>query len=253
MEAMTDQLRSMFANLGTSKKQHRTLPIKEAFKLLTDEEAGKLLNEDDIKIQAIHNVEQNGIVFLDEIDKIAARHEGGSGGEVSRQGVQRDLLPLVEGTTVNTKYGMVRTDHILFIASGAFHLAKPSDLIPELQGRFPIRVELDSLSVEDFEAILVGTDASLVKQYQALLETEGVRLKFSPDGIRKIAEIAFAVNEKTENIGARRLYTVTEKLLEDVSFAADKHTSQPVAIDAAYVDAALSDIAENQDLSRYVL
>jgi ATP-dependent HslUV protease ATP-binding subunit HslU len=254
MEEMTDQIRSVFANLGAGKKQHRKLKIKEAMKLLTDEEAGKLLNDDEVKTLAIHNVEQNGIVFLDEIDKIAARNEGGGGGgEVSRQGVQRDLLPLVEGTTVNTKFGMIRTDHILFIASGAFHLAKPSDLIPELQGRFPIRVELDSLSVEDFEAILIGTDASLVKQYQALLETEGVRLEFSTEGIRRMAEIAFSVNEKTENIGARRLYTVIEKLLEEVSFAAGNHAGKPVTIDAAYVNEALGEVAQNEDLSRYVL
>jgi ATP-dependent HslUV protease ATP-binding subunit HslU len=253
MEEMTDQIRSVFANLGAGKKQHRKLKIKEAMKLLSDEEAGKLLNEDELKTLAIHNVEQNGIVFLDEIDKIAARNEGGGGGEVSRQGVQRDLLPLVEGTTVNTKFGMVRTDHILFIASGAFHLAKPSDLIPELQGRFPIRVELDSLSVEDFEAILVGTDASLVKQYQALLQTEGVQLEFTPAGIRRMAEIAYTVNEKTENIGARRLYTVIEKLLEEVSFAAGNHTGKPVTIDAEYVNTALGEVAQNEDLSRYVL
>jgi ATP-dependent HslUV protease ATP-binding subunit HslU len=253
MEEMTDQIRSVFANLGTGKKQHRKLKIKEAMKLLSDEEAGKLLNEDELKTLAIQNVEQNGIVFLDEIDKIAARNEGGGGGEVSRQGVQRDLLPLVEGTTVNTKFGMVRTDHILFIASGAFHLAKPSDLIPELQGRFPIRVELDSLSVEDFEAILIGTDASLVKQYQALLQTEGVQLEFTPAGIRRMAEIAYTVNEKTENIGARRLYTVIEKLLEEVSFAAGNHTGKPVTIDAEYVNTALGEVAQNEDLSRYVL
>ena len=253
MEDMTDQIRSVFANLSQSKKIHRKLRIKEAMKLLVDEEAGKLLNDDDVKTLAVQNVEQNGIVFLDEIDKIAARNEGGGGGEVSRQGVQRDLLPLVEGTTVNTKYGMIRTDHILFIASGAFHLAKPSDLIPELQGRFPIRVELDSLSVEDFEAILVGTDASLVKQYQALLETEGVKLEFTPEGIRRMAEIAFSVNEKTENIGARRLYTVIEKLLEEVSFAAGNHTAAPLKIDAAYVNQALGEVAKSEDLSRYIL
>jgi len=252
MEDMTDQIRSVFANLSQSKKVHRKLRIKEAMKLLVDEEAAKLLNDDDVKTLAVQNVEQNGIVFLDEIDKIAARNEGG-GGEVSRQGVQRDLLPLVEGTTVNTKYGMIRTDHILFIASGAFHLAKPSDLIPELQGRFPIRVELDSLSVEDFEAILIGTDASLVKQYQALLETEGVKLNFTPEGIRRMAEIAFSVNEKTENIGARRLYTVIEKLLEEVSFAAGKHTATPLTIDAAYVNQALGEVAQSEDLSRYIL
>jgi len=253
MEDMTDQIRSVFANLSQSKKVHRKLRIKEAMKLLVDEEAAKLLNDDDVKTLAVQNVEQNGIVFLDEIDKIAARNEGGGGGEVSRQGVQRDLLPLVEGTTVNTKYGMIRTDHILFIASGAFHLAKPSDLIPELQGRFPIRVELDSLSVEDFEAILIGTDASLVKQYQALLETEGVKLNFTPEGIRRMAEIAFSVNEKTENIGARRLYTVIEKLLEEVSFAAGKHTATPLTIDAAYVNQALGEVAQSEDLSRYIL
>jgi ATP-dependent HslUV protease ATP-binding subunit HslU len=253
MEEMTDQIRSVFANMGGSKKHHRKLKIREAMKVLTDEEAGKLLNDDEVKTLAIKNVEQNGIVFLDEIDKIAARNEGGGGGEVSRQGVQRDLLPLVEGTTVNTKFGMVRTDHILFIASGAFHLARPSDLIPELQGRFPIRVELDSLSVEDFEAILVGTDASLVKQYQALLETEGVHLDFNPEGIRRMAEIAFSVNEKTENIGARRLYTVIEKLLEEVSFAAGNHAAKPITIDAAYVNTALGEVAKDEDLSRYVL
>lgn len=232
MEEMTEQIRGMFANLGTGKKVRRKVSIKEALKLLSDEEAAKLLNDDEVKTLAIHNVEQNGIVFLDEIDKIAARSEGSGGGEVSRQGVQRDLLPLVEGTTVNTKYGMIKTDHILFIASGAFHLAKPSDLIPELQGRLPIRVELDSLSVEDFEAILVSTDASLTKQYQALLGTEGVELDFTSAGIRRLAEIAYSVNEKTENIGARRLYTVLEKLLEEVSFSAGTHGAEKVTIDA---------------------
>jgi ATP-dependent HslUV protease ATP-binding subunit HslU len=253
MEDMTEQIRSMFANLGGGKKSRRKLKVKEALKLLTDEEAGKMLNDEEVKTKAVQNVEQNGIVFLDEIDKITSRNNEGSGGEVSRQGVQRDLLPLVEGTTINTKYGMVKTDHILFIASGAFHLAKPSDLIPELQGRFPIRVELDSLSVKDFEAILVATDASLVKQYQALLATEDVQLDFAEDGIRRLAEIAFAVNEKTENIGARRLYTVIEKLLEDVSFAAGNHAGQSVTIDAAYVDRALGEVAQDEDLSRYVL
>ncbi|WP_153098842.1 ATP-dependent protease ATPase subunit HslU [Paraburkholderia hayleyella] len=253
MEDMTEQIRSMFANIGGGKKALRKMKVKEALKLLTDEEAARMLNDEEVKARAVQNVEQNGIVFLDEIDKIASRSEGGGGGEVSRQGVQRDLLPLVEGTTINTKYGMVKTDHILFIASGAFHLAKPSDLIPELQGRFPIRVELDSLSVKDFEAILVATDASLVKQYQALLETEDVHLDFADDGIRRLAEIAFSVNEKTENIGARRLYTVIEKLLEEVSFAADKHAGQTVSIDAAYVDQALNEVADNEDLSRYVL
>jgi len=252
MEEMTEQIRSMFANIGGGKKTRRKVKIKEALKLLTDEEASKMVNDEEIKTKAVQNAEQNGIVFLDEIDKIAARNETG-GGEVSRQGVQRDLLPLVEGTTINTKYGMVKTDHILFIASGAFHLAKPSDLIPELQGRFPIRVELDSLTVEDFESILVRTDASLVKQYQALLETEDVHLDFADDGIRRLAEIACAVNEKTENIGARRLYTVIEKLLEEVSFSAGKHSGQTVKIDAQYVDAALNEIADDEDLSRYVL
>ena len=253
MEEMTEQIRSMFSNLGSGKKQRRKVKIKEALKLLTDEEAAKMLNDEEVKTKAVQNVEQNGIVFLDEIDKITSRNNEGSGGEVSRQGVQRDLLPLVEGTTVNTKYGMVKTDHILFIASGAFHLAKPSDLIPELQGRFPIRVELDSLSVEDFEAILDATDASLVKQYQALLATEDVQLEFAADGIRRLAEIAYAVNEKTENIGARRLYTVIEKLLEEVSFSAGNHAGECVTIDATYVDRALGEVAQNEDLSRYVL
>ncbi|MFK4440494.1 ATP-dependent HslUV protease ATP-binding subunit HslU [Caballeronia udeis] len=252
MEEMTDQIRSMFANIGGGKKTQRKVKVKDALKMLTDEEAGKLLNDEEVKTKAIQNVEQNGIVFLDEIDKIASRSEMG-GAEVSRAGVQRDLLPLVEGTTINTKYGMIKTDHILFIASGAFHLAKPSDLIPELQGRFPIRVELDSLSVEDFESILNTTDASLVKQYTALLATEDVQLEFSTEGIRRMAEIAFSVNEKTENIGARRLYTVIEKLLEEVSFAAGNHAGHPVKIDAAYVDKALNDVAEDEDLSRYVL
>jgi ATP-dependent HslUV protease ATP-binding subunit HslU len=252
MEDMTEQIRSMFANIGGGKKTRRKVKVKEALKLLTDEEAGKLLNDEEVKTKAVQNVEQNGIVFLDEIDKIASRSEAG-GPEVSRAGVQRDLLPLVEGTTINTKYGMIKTDHILFIASGAFHLAKPSDLIPELQGRFPIRVELDSLSVEDFESILNTTDASLVKQYKALLATEDVQLDFADDGIRRLAEIAFSVNEKTENIGARRLYTVIEKLLEEVSFAAGNHAGQPVKIDSAYVDRALNDVADDEDLSRYVL
>ena len=253
MEDMTEQIRSMFANLGGGKKTRRKLKVKEALKVLTDEEASKMLNEEEVKAKAVQNVEQNGIVFLDEIDKIASRNSEGGGGEVSRQGVQRDLLPLVEGTTINTRYGMVKTDHILFIASGAFHLSKPSDLIPELQGRFPIRVELDSLSVEDFESILVATDASLVKQYQALLATEAVELEFGEDGIRRMAEIAYSVNERTENIGARRLYTVIEKLLEEVSFSAGNHSGKKVRIDAAYVDKALGDVAQSEDLSRYVL
>ncbi|QQX84589.1 ATP-dependent protease ATPase subunit HslU [Cupriavidus necator] len=252
MEDMTEQIRTMFAGLGQGKKARRKMKVKEAFKLLIDEEAAKLVNDEELKHKAIANVEQNGIVFLDEIDKIASRSDVG-GGEVSRQGVQRDLLPLVEGTTVNTKYGMIKTDHILFIASGAFHLSKPSDLIPELQGRFPIRVELDSLSVQDFEAILTQTDASLTKQYQALLNTEEVSLVFAPDGIRRLAEIAFSVNEKVENIGARRLYTVMERLLEDLSFHATRSSGETVTIDAAYVDERLGDLAGNEDLSRYVL
>ncbi|CAM2139237.1 ATPase component of the HslVU protease [Pararobbsia alpina] len=252
MEEMTEQIRGMFANIGGGKKQRRKMHVKEAMKVLVDEEAAKMLNDEEVKTKAIQNVEQNGIVFLDEIDKIASRSEHG-GAEVSRAGVQRDLLPLVEGTTINTKYGMIKTDHILFIASGAFHLAKPSDLIPELQGRFPIRVELDSLSVEDFESILVQTDASLVKQYQALLATDEVQLEFAPDGIRRLAEVAFSVNEKTENIGARRLYTVIEKLLEEVSFEAGNRTGRTVHVDAKYVNDALNEVAENEDLSRYVL
>ncbi|WP_354674673.1 ATP-dependent protease ATPase subunit HslU [Cupriavidus alkaliphilus] len=252
MEDMTEQIRTMFAGLGQGKKARRKMKVKEAFKLLIDEEAAKLVNDEELKHKAIANVEQNGIVFLDEIDKIASRSDIG-GGEVSRQGVQRDLLPLVEGTTVNTKYGMIKTDHILFIASGAFHLSKPSDLIPELQGRFPIRVELESLSVQDFEAILTQTDASLTKQYQALLNTEEVNLVFAPDGIRRLAEIAFSVNEKVENIGARRLYTVMERLLEDLSFHASKSSGETVTIDAAYVEQRLGDLAGNEDLSRYVL
>jgi ATP-dependent HslUV protease ATP-binding subunit HslU len=252
MEEMTEQIKSMFSGIGGNRKKKRKLKIKDAMRLLVDEEAAKLINEDELKQKAIANVEQNGIVFLDEIDKIANRSEVG-GADVSRAGVQRDLLPLVEGTTVNTKYGMIRTDHILFIASGAFHLAKPSDLIPELQGRFPIRVELESLSIADFERILTGTDACLTKQYEALLATEGVVVTFTPEGITRLAEIAFSVNEKTENIGARRLYTVMEKLLEDESFSASDGSSREVAIDAAYVDERLAELAVNEDLSRYVL
>jgi ATP-dependent HslUV protease ATP-binding subunit HslU len=252
MEEMTEQIKSMFSGLGTSRKKKRKLKIKEALKLLLEEEAGKLINEDELKQKAIANVEQNGIVFLDEIDKIASRSETG-GADVSRAGVQRDLLPLVEGTTVNTKYGMIRTDHILFIASGAFHLAKPSDLIPELQGRFPIRVELESLSIADFERILTSTDACLTKQYEALLATENVKIDFTPEGIKRMAEIAFSVNEKTENIGARRLYTVMEKLLEEMSFSASDAAGQTARIDAAYVDEKLGALAVDEDLSRYVL
>jgi ATP-dependent HslUV protease ATP-binding subunit HslU len=252
MEEMTEQIKSMFSGLGSGRKKKRKVKIKEALKLLIEEEAAKLLNEDELKQKAIANVEQNGIVFLDEVDKIATRSETG-GADVSRAGVQRDLLPLVEGTTVNTKYGMIKTDHILFIASGAFHLAKPSDLIPELQGRFPIRVELESLSIADFERILTSTDACLTRQYEALLETEGLKIEFTEDGIRRMAEIAFSVNEKTENIGARRLYTVMEKLLEEMSFSAGEGDAKTVAIDAAYVDEKLGALAVNEDLSRYVL
>ena len=252
MEEMTEQIKSMFSGMGASRKKSRKVKIGEALKLLTEEEAGKLVNEDELKQKAIANVEQNGIVFLDEIDKIASRSESG-GADVSRAGVQRDLLPLVEGTTVNTKYGMVKTDHILFIASGAFHLSRPSDLIPELQGRFPIRVELDSLSIADFERILTGTDACLTRQYEALLNTEGISITFRDEGIRRLAEIAYSVNEKTENIGARRLYTVMEKLLEEVSFSASDTQEKTLVIDAAYVDAKLGELAVNEDLSRYVL
>ena len=252
MEEMTEQLRGMFSQIGQTKRKTRKLPIGEALKLLVEEEAAKLVNEEEIKTQAIFNAEQNGIVFIDEIDKVTSRSEG-SGAEVSRQGVQRDLLPLVEGTTVSTKYGTVKTDHILFIASGAFHLSKPSDLIPELQGRFPIRVELQSLSVQDFEAILVQTHASLVKQYQALLATENVTLEFLPEGITRLAHIAFDVNERTENIGARRLSTVMERLLDDISFDAARLDGQTVVVDAAYVDARLKELSKNEDLSRYIL
>jgi ATP-dependent HslUV protease ATP-binding subunit HslU len=252
MEEMTEQLKGMFGQLGAGKKKTRKMKIAEALKVLTDEEAGKLVNDDDIKTQALTNLEQNGIVFIDEIDKVASRSET-SGADVSRQGVQRDLLPLVEGTTVSTKYGPIKTDHVLFIASGAFHLAKPSDLIPELQGRFPIRVELQSLSVQDFEAILQSTHASLVKQYQALLATESVTLDFSQDAIERLAHIAFDVNERTENIGARRLATVMERLLDEVSFTASQITGQTVKIDAAYVNARLAELSKNEDLSRYIL
>ncbi|MGE5794106.1 MAG: ATP-dependent protease ATPase subunit HslU [Bacteroidota bacterium] len=252
MEELTQQIQGMFQNLGGGRKKLRKLKVREAMRLLAEEEAGRLVNDEDLKTRALANVEQNGIVFLDEIDKIASRSEL-QGADVSRQGVQRDLLPLVEGTTISTRHGMVKTDHVLFIASGAFHLAKPSDLIPELQGRFPIRVELDSLTAADFERILTATDACLVKQYEALLETEGVKLEFRPDGIKRLAETAFAVNERTENIGARRLYTVMEKLLEDVSFAAGRGGAGSVTIDAAYVDARLKDLAASEDLARYVL
>ncbi|MGB7420832.1 MAG: ATP-dependent protease ATPase subunit HslU [Comamonas sp.] len=252
MEEMAEQLRGLFSQMGQEKRRTRKLAIAEALRLLTDEEAAKLVNEDEMKSRAMANMEQNGIVFIDEIDKVATRQET-SGADVSRQGVQRDLLPLVEGTTVSTKYGMVKTDHILFIASGAFHLAKPSDLIPELQGRFPIRVELGSLSVQDFEAILTQTHASLVKQYQALLATEGVTLEFTPEGITRLAQIAYDVNERTENIGARRLATVMERLLDEVSFDATRLAGQTVVIDGALVDARLASLSANEDLSRYIL
>ncbi len=252
MEEMAEQLRGMFSHMGQEKRKTRKLKIAEALKLLTDEEAAKMINEEDAKTRAIANLEQNGIVFIDEIDKVATRQES-SGSDVSRQGVQRDLLPLVEGTSVSTKYGVVKTDHILFIASGAFHLSKPSDLIPELQGRFPIRVELDSLSVQDFEAILMQTHASLVKQYQALMATEDVTLEFKPEGITRLATIAFDVNESTENIGARRLSTVMERLLDEVSFDAAKLSGQTVVIDAAYVDQRLQVLSKDEDLSRFIL
>ncbi|MFA7242582.1 MAG: ATP-dependent protease ATPase subunit HslU [Sulfuricellaceae bacterium] len=252
MEDLTSQIQGMFQNMSSNRTKTRKLNIREAMKLLTEEEALKLVNDEELKIRAVANVEQNGIVFLDEIDKITSRSET-SGADVSRQGVQRDLLPLVEGTTVSTKYGMIKTDHILFICSGAFHFAKPSDLIPELQGRLPIRVELDSLTVADFEQILTNTDACLTRQYQALLGTEGVTLDFLADGIKRLAEIAFEVNESTENIGARRLYTVMEKLLEEISFEAGKYCDKAVTINAGYVDGRLQALAKSEDLARYVL
>jgi ATP-dependent HslUV protease ATP-binding subunit HslU len=252
MEELTQQIQGMFQNLGGGRRRLRRMKVREAMRMLTDEEAARLVNDEDLRAKALANVEQNGIVFLDEIDKIASRGEI-VGADVSRQGVQRDLLPLVEGTTVSTKYGMIKTDHILFIASGAFHLSKPSDLIPELQGRFPIRVELDSLSVEDFERILTATDACLTRQYQALLATEEVEVTFLPDGIRRLAEIAWSVNEKTENIGARRLHTVIERLLEEISFDAGKRGKESFRIDAAFVDSKLKELAQSEDLARYVL
>ncbi len=253
MEEMTSQLQGMFQNMGSTRTKTRKLPIKEAFKLLTDEEAGKLLNEEDIKMRAVQNVEENGIVFLDEMDKICRSGGESSGPDVSREGVQRDLLPLVEGCTVTTKYGMLKTDHILFIASGAFHLSKPSDLIPELQGRLPIRVELKALSVEDFVRILTEPDASLTEQYIALLATEGVELGFSEDGIARIAEVAWQVNERTDNIGARRLHTVMERLLDEISFTAADQSGKVVSVDAAYVDSHIGELAQDEDLSRYIL
>ena len=252
MEEMAEQLKGLFSQLGQGRRSTRTLKVREALKLLVEEEAGQLINDDDIRASALAHAEANGIVFIDEIDKVASRAEHG-GADVSRQGVQRDLLPLVEGTSVNTKYGIVKTDHILFIASGAFHLARPSDLIPELQGRFPIRVELSSLSVEDFEAILTSTHANLIRQYQALLATEGVTLEVTPEAVRRIAQIAFEVNERTENIGARRLATVLEHLLDEVSFDAPQRQGQVVGIDAAQVEERLGALASNEDLSRFVL
>jgi ATP-dependent HslUV protease ATP-binding subunit HslU len=252
MEDMAEQLKGMFSQLGQGKRKTRKVTIAEARRLLIDEEAQRLVNDEEIVTRALHNTEQNGIVFLDEIDKVTSRSES-QGADVSRQGVQRDLLPLVEGTTVKTKHGMVKTDHILFIASGAFHLSRPSDLIPELQGRFPIRVELSSLSVDDFEAILSSTHASLIKQYQALLATEGVTLEFTTDAIRRLAETAHGVNERTENIGARRLSTVMERLLDEISFDAPQHAGQTISIDAAEVEKRLGALAGNEDLSRYIL
>lgn len=254
MEDMTQQLQGMFQNLGRDQKKTRKVKVSEAMQLLTDEEAANLINEDELKQLAVENVEQNGIVFLDEIDKVTRRSDSGGGnGDVSREGVQRDLLPLVEGCTISTKYGMVKTDHILFIASGAFHMTKPSDLIPELQGRLPIRVELKALSVEDFERILTEPDASLTQQYQALLGTEEVDLTFTEDGIKRIAEIAWQVNESTENIGARRLHTVLERLLDEVSYEAADSAGTALSVDAAYVDKYLSELAQDEDLSRYIL
>jgi ATP-dependent HslUV protease ATP-binding subunit HslU len=252
MEEMQQQLQSMFQNLGGARSRPRRLKVREALKLLTEEEAAKLVNEEELKTRALANAEQNGIVFIDELDKICRRQET-IGADVSREGVQRDLLPLVEGCTVATKYGTLKTDHVLFIASGAFHMAKPSDLIPELQGRFPIRVELDTLKVEDFVRILTEPDASLTSQYRALLGTEAVDLEFSGDGVRRIAEIAHQVNERTENIGARRLHTVMERLLETVSFEASERPGSALRVDAAYVDAHLGNLAKDEDLSRYIL
>src|SRR6187455_1972089 len=252
MEDLTSQIQGMFQNLGTQRRKTRKLKIREAMKLLAEEEAAKLVNDEDLKLRAVVNVEQNGIVFLDEIDKITSRGET-SGAEVSRQGVQRDLLPLVEGTTVSTKYGMIKTDHILFIASGAFHLAKPSDLIPELQGRFPIRVELNALTVDDFKRILTEPTAALTKQYQALLDTEGVAISFTESAVQRLAEIAHSVNERQENIGARRLSTVLERLLDTLSFDAPERSGTTIAIDGAYVDSRLKGLAQSEDLARYVL
>ena len=252
MEEMSSQLQGLFQNMGAGRRKSRKLKVKEAFRLLTDEEAGRLINDEDLKAAALQNVEQNGIVFIDELDKVARRGET-QGADVSREGVQRDLLPLVEGCTVNTKYGMVKTDHILFIASGAFHASKPSDLIPELQGRFPIRVELSALSTEDFVRILTEPDASLTRQYSALLATEGVTVEFATSGVRRLAEIAFHVNSEQENIGARRLHTVMERLLETISFEAADKSGVQLVVDADYVETQLGSLVKDQDLSRYIL
>ena len=253
MEEMTSQLQGMFQNMGSDKKKTSKMPISKARKVILDEEAGKLLKEDELKARAVENAEQNGIVFIDEIDKVAKRAESGGGADVSREGVQRDLLPLVEGCTVTTKYGMVKTDHILFIASGAFHLTKPSDLIPELQGRLPIRVELSALNAEDFERILTEPDAALTIQYKALMKTEGLDIDFTADGVKQIAWSAFEVNENAENIGARRLHTIMERLLEDISYSAPDKSGQSITIDAEYVNNSLTELVENEDLSRYIL
>jgi len=252
MEEMTNQLQGLFQNMGSGKTNKKKMRIKDALTVLEEEEAAKRVNEDELKLTALENVEQNGIVFIDELDKVASRSEG-QGADVSREGVQRDLLPLVEGCTITTKYGAIRTDHILFIASGAFHLSKPSDLIPELQGRLPIRVELSALSSEDFTRILTEPDASLTEQYQALLATEGLKLKFTEEGIRKIADVSWQVNERTENIGARRLHTVMERLLENVSFEASTRAGENIAVDEAFVDEQLSELSVNEDLTRYIL
>ena len=252
MEEMADQIRTMFVNIGKGQTSKKKMKVKEAMRLLVDEEADKMVNEEDVRREALEAVEQTGIVFIDEIDKICSR-ESGHSGEVSRQGVQRDLLPLVEGTTVSTKYGLVKTDHILFVASGAFHLSKPSDLIPELQGRFPIRVELSSLSVEDFSAILTSTDACLTRQYAALMAVEDVKLEFTPEGVQRLAEMACQVNERSENIGARRLHTVMEKLLEEISYKAHEYNGKTVSIDAAFVEARLGDLIQDENLAQYIL
>ncbi|MBR9827788.1 MAG: ATP-dependent protease ATPase subunit HslU [Oceanospirillales bacterium] len=253
MEEMTSQLQNMFSNMGQERKKTQRLKVKDAFKLLTDEEAAALVKDEETKQKAVEMVEQNGIVFLDEIDKVCKRGDNSGGGDVSREGVQRDLLPLIEGCTVSTKYGMVKTDHILFIASGAFHLARPSDLIPELQGRLPIRVELNALTPDDFRRILTEPKASLTEQYRALLATEGVSVEFTDDGIARIAELAYQVNEKTENIGARRLHTMMERLLEELSYAAADKSGETVQVDAAYVNSQLNELSQDEDLSHYIL